>query len=185
MLEGDLMPMMQDTRHRTDELDRQLEESYQSVRKATPREWGDEEQSDEERPAEHQRYLKSEAEFVKPRLATFLSLFVLIRQFEQDWRENVFKRREKFDPLTDKAIRALYSNWLGSCLAIRGRIEYLNRHTKLFQTDLVQLEMCKSEAESLLKYWEPPVLSSAPSLRTPPLSPETMDNIRKLFPGKV
>jgi hypothetical protein len=175
------MPPVIDTQHRTSDLDRDLETARRGF-SALEREEAELSARQEE---EHQRWIERKATKFRPPLELFLKVFPLIRELDDDWRGQVFRGRVAFDPKTEGSIRTLYAVWLGYSQMFVEKAEYLGRHGSNFDAELDRLGRYRREADKLLRAWEPPVPSLAPSFRSPPLSAETTARLRELFPDGV
>jgi hypothetical protein len=172
---------MIDTQHRTCALDRDLETARKEF-SALEREELD---PPARHQAEHQPWIEQRAAKFRTALELFLAVLPLLREVDDAWRQQVFRGQEAFNPATEGSIRTLYGVWLGYSQMFQEKAEYLGRHGLDFEPDLDKLGRYRREADRLLRTWEPPVPSLAPSFRPAPLSPETTARLRELFPDKV
>jgi hypothetical protein len=169
------------TRHRTSTLDKGLESARQEL-SALEREGAE---RDGLQQAEYRRRMEVKADSFRPKLARFLNLFSQVRELDDDWRRQVFRGEEPFDPEVEHAVRTLYAVWFAYSPMYQEHAEYLNRHTGNLNEELDALGRQKREADRALRTWEPPVPSAGPSFRAQSLSAETTARLRELFRGKA
>lgn len=175
------MTQVRDTRRRTSDLDQELENARREFSALEREEAGQRARQQ----ADYRRWIDQKAAMFRPPLELFLKLFPLIRELDDSWRQRVFRGQEAFDPTTEGPIRKLYAVWLGYSGMFEDEAEYLGRHGVGFDAELVELGRYQREADKVLRAWEPPVLSRAPSFRPPPLSAEATERLRELFPDTV
>jgi hypothetical protein len=170
-----------DTKDRTSNLDNDLETARRQF-SALERE---EAEARERERAACQRWIEQKAAKFRRPLELFLSVFPMIEELNEQWRERVFRGQEPFDPEMEKPIRNLFAIWLGYCPMFLERAEYLNRNGADFEAELNKLMKFKREADKVLRAWEAPELSAAFGLRDIKLTKEQTRELRELMGATI
>jgi hypothetical protein len=106
-------------------------------------------------------------------IAVALNLFLVLREREEAWRDEVFRGEVAFSPEDDLDHRERYTRWLEASERILSGIGQ--------SAGTVQLRSCIVEAKRVLEDWQSPRLSSAVGLRDMTLSAESAAELDQLL----
>ena len=141
---------------------------------------------EEKQEAEYRDWIKAKADTFREVLTVILGVFPLIKQLDNDWRREVFCGKQEADPEVEEGIYTLFAllhtfSLHESKLAEKARYYARHGYACDFAPQIEALVRFGEEAEAVLRAWESPALSSAPSFRTPPLNAETSARLRELL----
>ncbi len=109
-----------------------------------------------------------------------ISLFRLLREREDTWRERVFRGVEEYAEADDQSVQASFRDWLRMTEELLTRLPALEKQFGTVER-AEELRRCVEEARDLLAGWAPPGLSRAVGLRDMTLSSEAAAELDKLL----
>jgi hypothetical protein len=175
-----MTPLM-DTPHRTSDLDRELELARREV-SALEREQAE---AQARQAQEYQQFLQDKAVKFRHVLDVYLNVYRMIRELDDTWRRQVYRGVERFDERTESAVRSLYGLWVAYSGMFEEKAAYFGRHGSKFDAELDAIGRNKREADQVLRTWEPPLKTSAPSFRPMLLSADETARLRDMFPNSL
>lgn len=163
------------------ELDRDLRKALRQMVA-----WEQEEALYSQRRVEDYRsWLVNKAAEFRVSVDSFCKDYDKLNELDDLWRRRVYTREETPIDQTERAVRNLYAMWIFQSQMFIERAEYFHRHKVNLDDAADRVRNLKRDAERLLRSWESPVPSSAPSFRVVELPDDVTDRIRELFPDVV
>jgi hypothetical protein len=117
---------------------------------------------------------------VEDTIAVGISVFQLLVQRQDSWRERVFRGTEEFSEEQNQFVLSLFRLWLRITDEVLTALPPLEEQFGSVER-VGELRECASQARKLLDEWEPPQLSRAVGLREMTLTPDAASQLREML----
>ncbi|HEX5273093.1 MAG TPA: hypothetical protein VFW33_21500 [Gemmataceae bacterium] len=109
-----------------------------------------------------------------------ISLFRLMREREETWRERVFRGSQEYAEAHNESVQSFYRDWLRMTDDLLTRLPALEKQFGTVE-HADELRRCAEGVRKLLASWTAPRLSRAVGLREMALSPEAAAQLNTLL----
>jgi hypothetical protein len=114
-------------------------------------------------------------------VAVGINIFRMLREREQTWRDQVFRGALAFSEGDNRDHQERFANWIATTKEFfTENLPILEKQFGAIQ-GVSELRRCEESAESTLRQWQPPRLSTAVGLREMTLSYESAAEMDRLL----